>query len=685
MTVLNILDERITDLSAILNEIKNSNLDERQTLEAELVILQECEDVLLSEELIAKYDFSNIISLLQKQNFTIENIERILTEVKQVIEVKKIVNEPDLPFSDAQINALAQLRINLKKAKENLQTSIQQTNSQSEIKDHIDSLEELRKILSGESKNSYYTEEMVDSFLEVVDWENMPEEDFDSFMAAFYKTKNLREKQVKEKESLEDVIDLYKVFLPESEFIIDENNRLSGKFAQLITKYSEEITTCIDLDNTREILQFFKDKGILENFRRTALLKITLFAKSDYVKKLYDEIISKYPNRLSAYYEDVMATAWVCDSASMKKSPFRVSKNHGGDGKSESLYSQCHEVTNTDIWKNVQILLDNADMFSDKANIENFGAFLKAKTSSEEQLLNFLALLRLVTVSSWIFRKNIDLFKKFNIGKIYDVPLSSIETCDTENKIHLAIELGLLNPPMDSKSRIMEEGITTSKAFLEIPRHKDIHNNSIRNYFQRNVSVISRLSINEYAFLKYKLDELGPVEFYNYFFSETETGKRNKSQIDSDMEIYMPDRNAFVANNFITEFYDQYIPKFDEYDVAISNYNESIKVSFDEENGYFDNNILNDELIRSLEENHTVMDVLEHDGEMIEMKNGFIYRFGDTLISRYKVLHNASILKAKYGYLDQDMLMTSIVRNSFLNEEEFSNIKSAVIERGISL
>ena len=68
---------------------------------------------------------------------------------------------------------------------------------------------------------------------------------------------------------------------------------------------------------------------------------------------------------------------------------------------------------------------------------------------------------------------------------------------------------------------------------------------------------------------------------------------------------------------------------------------------------------------------------------IIEIKNEYLYKLGNTLISRYKVLHNATILKGYYGYLDKDMLMSSIVRNSFLNEDDLINIQNCVQERNV--
>ena len=82
------------------------------------------------------------------------------------------------------------------------------------------------------------------------------------------------------------------------------------------------------------------------------------------------------------------------------------------------------------------------------------------------------------------------------------------------------------------------------------------------------------------------------------------------------------------------------------------------------------------------ESNNTVIDFVTQNDEEVERMNEFVYMFDDRIISRYKVLHNATILRKRYGYLDQEMLMTSIVRNSFLTEEEFENIKDTVYNKG---
>ena len=45
-----------------------------------------------------------------------------------------------------------------------------------------------------------------------------------------------------------------------------------------------------------------------------------------------------------------------------------------------------------------------------------------------------------------------------------------------------------------------------------------------------------------------------------------------------------------------------------------------------------------------------------------------------------KVLRNASILKKVYKELDQEMLLTAIVRNSFIDNDTFQLIKAQIMD-----
>ena len=83
------------------------------------------------------------------------------------------------------------------------------------------------------------------------------------------------------------------------------------------------------------------------------------------------------------------------------------------------------------------------------------------------------------------------------------------------------------------------------------------------------------------------------------------------------------------------------------------------------------------ELIQYLENNYSVYDQAMQDGKTVDIKNEYLYKFGDILISRYKVLSNASILKDIYKVLDNDMLLTCICKDSFLEKDDIEQIKQS--------
>lgn len=668
MNVLDFLDDKIKDLDTSISP---------QEINGELLILNHFEIVLESDEMISNHDFTDLFDLLNKYEMIPEELLGDVKKINQIIEVRKRLHTNQIPFPEELISSLKKLKDTVTTLKQRITLE----EKKSKNKDKVKNLTDLKEVFTGTGKRKYYTGEMYESFSDVVDWENLSDEEFTSIMDKFYDTGNFRTKQSRESIDLDEVINLFKEYLPSDEFNQNKGKKFTGLFGLLIKKYSLEISQNIDLDNAREILEFFKDKGILSKFKRPALLMICVYAKSDYVKEIYEQKFNKDDESLEIYFEDELASIWVCDSTVERKNPFRVTKAQGEEKGEKSLYSMCHTVTEEDFWNNVEHLNRNADMFPEKYDASLFGSHLKAKTLPTDKLDEFIDLLRLVTSSSWSFVKDLELFKTFKIGDIYKVPISCFSKGDLEKKIHLAIELGLLNPPMSEINKTMDKEIHSSDKFMNLRSQKGISNNSIRNYFQRNISVLAVTSVNEFGFLTKRLNDYGQLGFYNYFFSERMSGDRAVSDIRLDMEENMPDKDEFIDSNFITSFYDQYVENYDEYDVVISDYDESIR----KETGisYFDESILDDELIRRLEENNSVIDSLTQNDNQIEARNEFVYKFGDRLISRYKVLHNASILKGVYGSLDKEMLLASIVRDSFLSEDDFNVIKESLKERNL--
>lgn len=688
MNALEILKKYIELLENSVQQIDASKTNEKARIEEEMKVIKSCQEALDNEELMINYDFTRAIELMEAYNFNIENLAKVMNDIKNALDVKRELDLPNMSLSEKQTVILKKFREGLATLQLQLQKKLEEILKSSDDDKKLKDLEDLAKVLEGTGRRKYITADMFESLYEVIDWEKMTTEEAKELLSGIYEKINLQGQQNKEIVDFDDVLKVYSSYLNPDEFA-QKNGRYTGLFACLLQKHELEIKTSINIKNTREILQFFKDNNILQCFGRNALLKISLFGKLDYIKELYNKIKTQHPEELEMYFEDEAATLWVCDKKINRKNPFRVSRNQEASTQSlPSLYSQCHSVTDEEFRENVMFLNDNSDLFDEKYDIANFGAHLKAKTISSDELAKLKMLLNLVTRSGGVLKKNIGLCRLFGFGMISKIPVSCLEFGDIEAKMHLAIELGLLNPPMSQAYLEMEKDIIRSEEFKKIIAKKKLYNQSIRNYFQRYASYLSRITINEYAYLAYKLQELGQLEFYNEFFSDRKAGQKSVEFLTDKERETTSSRDKMdqlVSEQFLTENYPEHISRYSEYDEVISDYVETDIKLKNLEGSYYDQAILDEKLIQKLEKEHRVMDKMTQNGTLVDIPNEFIYLFEGRIISRYKVLHNATVLKEKYGYLDEEMLLTAIVRNSFLNKEEFMRIKDSIKERDKSL
>ena len=156
-------------------------------------------------------------------------------------------------------------------------------------------------------------------------------------------------------------------------------------------------------------------------------------------------------------------------------------------------------------------------------------------------------------------------------------------------------------------------------------------------------------------------------------------GKRNKSDFyQKEDKEYLKDSKVIekiIDDSFVTNYYDALIPNYDAYNDCIKEYLSSL--NSDTVNPYFDDGILNDEGVNELEK-HMIYDTYLVDNDMKKIPNQYVYLFDKCIISRYKVLRNLSILKNKYGYLNNDMILTAVVRNSFIDKDTFELIKDEI-------
>jgi len=215
-------------------------------------------------------------------------------------------------------------------------------------------------------------------------------------------------------------------------------------------------------------------------------------------------------------------------------------------------------------------------------------------------------------------------------------------------------------------------------------KRKKYNEDNILNYFGRNTSEIGKTSYVEYIYWFYKMQRSGKDEFYGEFFSKIKAGKRNRIDFYNDEDCeYINDTTKIerlIADNFVINYYDTLIPNYDFYSDTIKEYKISEKG--DIVNPYYDKRIIDDELVSKLEETMPI-DIYSIDGEIKKVYNPYVYGFDKTIISRYKVLRNLSILKHKYGYINEDMLLTAIVYNSYIDKDTFDMISERIKKEGI--
>ena len=68
---------------------------------------------------------------------------------------------------------------------------------------------------------------------------------------------------------------------------------------------------------------------------------------------------------------------------------------------------------------------------------------------------------------------------------------------------------------------------------------------------------------------------------------------------------------------------------------------------------------------------------------MIRLENQFLYNINGRLYSRFRVLRNASILRSIYGKLDNDMLLTSFCKGTFVKQEQYDYLVNLLEERNL--
>lgn len=381
-----------------------------------------------------------------------------------------------------------------------------------------------------------------------------------------------------------------------------------------IDRNKEEISRNIDLSNAREILTFLGSKKILDKFSKGALLAIVLYSNENTVSKRYEDLKERKA-LFPALFE--MPSIWVNNlpkkARARHKSP---SINRGGSGNNHRLRGYANMISYEEMLSNEEYLtsLGLNVSISNKTNI-------KVLQTSREKI-----------------EENVRTYKTYGFFNrdMSSFPPSAFSFSKVADKCDRLVELGLL------------------------------HNFNI-NYAVGNPSVINCMREENFALL-YKLKRENSIEdYYNIIFSQyqryrqllnrcltTKCSKKFGYNLGTIEEI-----ETFKQENFINQMNDTYIPNASEYEEVITRENPL----------NYQDDILTDEKIKTLEEQYRVDN------------NPYQYKIGNEIISRLKVLRCYSALKEK-GITDDNAILYSVTRGMYLDEKTFNLIKTSVKGRG---
>jgi len=607
--------------------------------------------------------------------YSIDNLNKILnTDIKNILEMKYNLGL-NISLQPSQISILDKLRVSLNNIRQDFLKDKEILLNKKYDK-YINDILDIENILYGHLDKEI-TLDMFKSLYEVVDFRK--EESLD-ILRSFYDMGIILPKKITF--TIDDVVSLYKKYLPEYNYDIEDEN----SFINLLYKYKSEILNFFDINNAKEILEFFKDNNILENFEKNAIFQITLYAKYQNVTLIYNRL--KESGRLDnlEFYTTRASTIWI-ESIKKKKTTKRSHiKGRENNSKESKLYNSCHGTNLDDYDKNLSLLNNSKikNMFISKNAINTKGAHTALKMIDTDTLKENLSLCNMLYTSNWLFEKNIGLFHLFGFGIMYRLSPKVIYGGDMEDKINMAIELGLLNPPMNEEYLDLESNIIRNENFK---KNNEGYNISIRDYFQRYSSYFFNMDFNEFIYLTYKMSIMKPLEFYNFFFSKKSAGQQDPHKYKKEEIEIMNNRdkmNTLVQKNFANYEYRNLIDNYEEYAMVIDNnpYNyvsEEVDIK-----PYYSKDILEDEAVVLLDNTYTTYDMLINHGNYEKLKNNFVYLFNGRIISRMRVLHNLSILKKHYGLLNKDMVVASFAKGSYLTKDNLIYIKNAIEGLGIS-
>lgn len=229
-------------------------------------------------------------------------------------------------------------------------------------------------------------------------------------------------------------------------------------------------------------------------------------------------------------------------------------------------------------------------------------------------------------------KSNYEIYRKYGFFEVAKkTPLSMLGACRLLERCDLCVELGILN------------GVDTNERECNLIKYSPTRLvNSPKGFFQ----YLAKLKLNS-----------RPHEYYGIICSNKDSFAFNT--ITSQMQlqglgISCDDEKIeeFEHNNFVDV--KEEIPNYYKYESLVSAINTDS----------YDKDVLSLPLIDKLETENK--------------KNEFVYKFGEQIISRQKVLRISSVLNKCLKEFNEEMLFFAITKGSYINEEVLSKIKNDI-------
>lgn len=666
--------EKIEDVIENLRNDKTEEiLTEEQSIANEIALIKECQSIIgAGEEEFINYNFDNIINLLNGTEFRIDNINKIIGDIKNVFIVKKnLGNDDEISLDESQVADFNKLLENLVRLNNKLNQRLEElkTVKRSQNESKITEIQALKDILEGKGRRRYYTKGMINAFMSEVDIKKMDPSEALAILEGFFNTRNMATETTynpkqEEPEDFEEIVNLFKSFLPDyfETSKADDGEDVKSDFENNLIKRKKNIIYEIDLDNTREVLNWLRERGLLRRFDNRAIIEIAVYGEVNILEKAYEGLKLNNSYIGDKAYTYKYSTFWINYSEETRRYQrlrgYKSYRKRDGGNTPRERYTAS--VTGEELIDNIKLV----------EQLVREGLLDPSKQTDNEII---------IFKTNWRLEKNVKLAKVFNIGKKDESYLAStyLYGKDTERAINAAVELGLLHPPMDEESKEMEKRIPKNQEFQANEAKKEKENTSIRDYYSRHASKFVELSDDMIRYLSYIAETEGYEELYKYIFSDKFAGLAEWDNI-RDMRSKVRESSIIAKLCSLSDF-PEIINEYDKIDEEVIEYELESK---NNNKDYINPKILDNELIIELEEKYRVEDELETYDGRVSKPNNYLYKIGDRLISRKKVLHIATILYEAYDYLDRDMILYAVTKDSYFNEDNFSNIVEAIKGKG---